>query len=100
MAVLQFVAPILPGKFDNWKEFHDSLVNGGKNEEAFKAQMRVADYLAIIPLLWSPFPPTRLRFNGSVTPGNGQPGRRVESGAYRPCCSSFWSSPWGCASTA
>ncbi len=40
MAVLQFVAPILPGKFDQWKEFHDTMVNGGKNEAAFKDQMR------------------------------------------------------------
>ena len=40
MAVLQFVAPILPGKFDQWKEFHDTIVKGGKNEEACKAQQR------------------------------------------------------------
>ena len=40
MAVLQFVAPILPGKFDQWKEFHDSMVDGGKNVENLKDQQR------------------------------------------------------------
>ncbi len=40
MAVLQFVAPILPGKLDVWKAFHDTIVKGGKNEEAWKAQQR------------------------------------------------------------
>ena len=40
MAVLQFVAPILTGKFDQWKELHATMAKGGKNEKAWKAQMR------------------------------------------------------------
>jgi hypothetical protein len=40
MAGLQVMAPILPGKFDQWKEFHDTIVKGGKNEEGWKAQQR------------------------------------------------------------
>ena len=30
----------MPGKFDQWKELHATMAKGGKNEEAWKAQMR------------------------------------------------------------
>ena len=40
MAVLNFSASILEGKFDVWRKFHDSLKPGGENEENWKDQMR------------------------------------------------------------
>ena len=40
MAVLNITAPILEGKFDAWKEFHDSLKPGGENHENWKNQMQ------------------------------------------------------------
>ena len=40
MAVLQFVAPILPGKYDQWRTFHESFVTGGSRRAEFEDQMR------------------------------------------------------------
>ena len=40
MAILNFSAPILPGKFDQWKAFHDTLYVGGENHAKWKDQMR------------------------------------------------------------
>ena len=40
MAILNFSAPILPGKFDQWKAFHDSLRLGGENGAKWEDQMR------------------------------------------------------------
>ena len=40
MAVLNFSAPILPGKFDQWKSFHDQFESGGAHRAEWEDQMR------------------------------------------------------------
>ena len=40
MAVLNVSAPILPGKFDQWKAFHDLFVSGGARRAEFENQMQ------------------------------------------------------------
>lgn len=40
MAVLNFSAPILPGKFGQWNAFHDQFVPGGARRAEFEAQMQ------------------------------------------------------------
>lgn len=42
MAVLNSSVPILPGKFDTWKEFHDSVVVvGSSKRDDFLDQIRL-----------------------------------------------------------
>ena len=40
MAVLQFSAPILPGKYEQWRAFHDNFIPGGPKEAEWKDQMK------------------------------------------------------------
>ena len=40
MAVLQLVAPILPGKYDQWRTWHDNFVPGGSKRAEWKDQMQ------------------------------------------------------------
>jgi len=43
MAVLQFVAPILPGKYEQWRAFHDNFLSGGAKRADWEDQMRRYD---------------------------------------------------------
>ena len=40
MPVMQIVAPILPGKFDAWKAFHDTFGPSGSNRAKIEDQMK------------------------------------------------------------
>lgn len=40
MAVLQFVAPILPGMYDRWSAFHAAMLPGGARQAEWEDQMR------------------------------------------------------------
>ena len=39
MPVMQIVAPILPGKFDTWKAFHDTFGPSGSNRAKIEAHI-------------------------------------------------------------
>lgn len=40
MAVLNFAAPILPGKVKQWEAFHDEMAPGGPRRKEWEAQMK------------------------------------------------------------
>ncbi|MDA1189320.1 MAG: hypothetical protein O2854_06560 [Chloroflexi bacterium] len=42
MAVLNFAAPILPGKLKQWQAFHDEFKLGGPRRKEWEAQMKRA----------------------------------------------------------